>query len=210
MSTKKVLLLILLFCIVSIIISIITISLYAHYVILREFLRNPEYRVLSAEEIRPIFNQITERQLPDKVENLRAIYSDFRSIEDIYLSFQTDQEGFSYILNGFGGQKVQVIEFPESEVTSLWRDGVVRAFLKGCYQQEDLGIELFDENLLNRIRTDLYKRDHKTRQYPSDAVAGWCLDYSVKPTKYYSILLFKEKHLVYIFAGKNPNDIVLR
>jgi hypothetical protein len=206
MLKKGTIRLILLLCIVF-----ITIVICSHLLVLYDFSRSPEYRVLSAEEIRPIFIQITERQLPDRTKNLRAIYSKFHSdIEGIFLAFQTDQEGFSYILDEFGGRNVKIIEFPESEVHGPWITRMLSIFSSGCYQQEQLGIELFDEDIINRIKTDFEAWDYKKGQYPKDSVSGWYLDYSVRAAKYYFILLFKDTHLAYIYAGKNPRVVRLR
>lgn len=198
--------LILLLCIIFIIVFI-SFQLFFE----SNFFHDKEYRVLNTEEIRPIFNQITERQLPDKAENLRAIYSkSHNDIEKIFLAFQTDQEGFSYILNKFGGRNVKIIEFPELEVHGPWITRMLTIFSSGCHQQEQLVIELFDEGLITRIQTDYEAWDYKTGQYPKDAVGGWYLEYSVRAAKYYFILLFKDENLTYIFAGKNPRVVRLR
>lgn len=72
-------------------------------------------RELSKEEIRPILKRIAGRDLPSKAEELRAILYSYSVLENLYVAFQTNQEGCLYTLDEFGGQNVKREEFPQVE-----------------------------------------------------------------------------------------------
>ena len=165
-------------------------------------------RELSQEEIRPMLKRITGGELPGKVEDLRAILYSYSGLEDLFVAFQTDQEGCLYILDEFGGQDVLRQEFPSIEKSPFqWiRDG----FDEGCHFQEKLGVAIFDKELLDRLTRDYLERVN-TGLYPKDAITGYYLEFDASSKLvFYRVLVFKDQGLVYIFAEKVPEGIHLR
>ena len=158
-------------------------------------------RKLSQREIRPILKRITGRDLPSKSEELRAILYSYHGLEDIFVAFRTDEEGCSYVLDEFGsGQDIMRQEFPHKEYNHLRYSMVT--FLNGYLFQKKLGIDLFDKDLIERI-----KHEHleyvNMNSYPKDAVNGYYLKFSESSKlAFYRILVFKDLNIVYIFAEK--------
>jgi hypothetical protein len=155
-------------------------------------------RKLRTEEIRPIVKRITGRELPVSAKNLRGILlRDYGEV--IYLVFETDPEGFSYILATFGGQDVKRIDFPGEDNTP-W-DWDMSAFRTGVTFQEECGVLLFDVNLFDRIKRDAIKY-MMTEVFPDDAVRAHHLESGDSWPEPYEILLFKDLGVVYLKAGK--------
>ena len=164
-------------------------------------------RELQKEEIRPILTRLTGRELPTKVENLRAIFhieGDRERLEELYVAFRTDQKGCEYILDTFGGQNVQREEFPLDENNPFkWR---MSDFLYACRLQKDLGVDLFDEELINRIERDAMVNTLRGH-FPKDAVKYYFLGSSCSDL-FYTVLIFKDMSIVYMFVSKPPSFIV--
>lgn len=175
--------------------------------------RHMYYRELSLEEIRPLFKNITGQELPEKrkVKNLRAIFYDYYKLEHLYISFETDQEGYFNILEIFGGKDVKKEEFPKEGTNPMYFETI--GFDEGYRFQKQLGVELYDMALLNKIRNDyLASLETETGNYPKDAITGFYL-YLINRSKSfsYTILVFKEQGIVYIFAAKLlPKNYYLR
>ena len=79
-------------------------------------------RALSAEEIRPVFLRITNRELPGKADNLRAIFEEGRDPR-IFVRFDTDSEGVAYILKEFGGERVISKTFDADDIGAPKKSG---------------------------------------------------------------------------------------
>ena len=163
------------------------------------------YRELPQEEIRPLLQSITGRELPDKVDGLRAILYSFSGLEELFVAFQTDQEGCLYILDAFGGQHVRTWEFPHREhITDT------SGFQAGCEFQKKLGMVLFDKDLLDQIHTDFLEYAGAGR-YPENAVTGYYLEFNAaSKLVFYRVLVFKDQGLVYICADRKPKGAHLR
>lgn len=163
------------------------------------------YRELPQEEIRPLLKGITGRELPDKADDLRAILYSFSGLEELFVAYQTDQEGCLYILDAFGGEHVKMHEFPHADNNTFEWHGMAD-FSTGCRYQKQLGVVLFDEDLIGRIRRDDLEYVN-TGRYPTDAVTGYYLagasfDPSSKIWCHYAVVVFKDQGLVYICAAK--------
>ncbi len=200
--------LILIFSIASILMLVIICSFISFLAWLYE--PNVVLRELRQEEIRPMLKRITGRELPGKVEDLRAIlYSRAAGgLEDIFVSFQTDQQGFLYTLDAFGGQDVKMEEFPQVGKNPFrW----IRAgFDEGYRFQKKLGVVLFDKDLLDRIIHDALEHDN-TGRFPKDAVTGYYLEFNDSSKLVnYNVLVFEDLGVVYISAEKMQEDIHLR
>jgi len=137
-------------------------------------IHQPYYRELRPSEIRPWFKLITGRDLPEKTEGLRAMLWFFRDRE-IFVAFQTDDEGCSYILDAFGGQGVQKGEFVKERDYVLPLAGFVRA----QHWQKRLGIVLFDQQTVG---------------------AACYLDSGDNPPIAYEVLIDKDRCKVYIYS----------
>ena len=84
-------------------------------------------RELPARLVRPGFRDITGWDLPSKAENLRSIYSGGRN-PSIFVRFQTDSEGISYIKKQIAEHLAPFsVEFepftgtPEFHIVSQWQ-----------------------------------------------------------------------------------------
>jgi len=164
-------------------------------------------RELHQEEIRPMLKRITGRELPAKVEDLRAIFYYCEGLENLLVAYQTDEEGCLYALDAFGGQDVKKEQFPRVG----FRVGS-SGFDKAYFYQKRLGLTLFDENLIDRLRRD-YTKQITTRRFPKDAVTGWYLEFNTISKLYtykYKVLIFKDLGIVYIYASKEPEGVFMR
>lgn len=163
------------------------------------------YRELPQEEIRPLLKGITGRELPDKADDLRAILYSFSGLQELFVAFQTDQEGCLYILDAFGGEHVRTWEFPHLEYIPD-----MSGFEAGCEFQKKLGVVLFHKDLLDRIHTDFLEYAG-TGRYPENAVTGYYLELDDRSRLvFYRVLLFKDRGLVYIFAEQVPKGVYFR
>jgi hypothetical protein len=161
-------------------------------------------RELSREEIRPFLKRITGIELSSKVkvEDLRAILFGYNGLEDLYVAFNTDQEGCLYILDVFGGKEVLRQEFPQDKNNPYSWD--ISIFDSVYNLQKKVSIALFDKNLLDRIKDDALEHAN-TGSYSEDAIAGYYLEFDAKSKlSSYRILVFKDLGIVYIFAEKLP------
>jgi hypothetical protein len=159
------------------------------------------YRELQREEIEPIFMRLTGHELPDKVTDLRAIRLAQGGFEHLYIAFMTNQEGYECILDVFGRQGAQIEEFPRDKNRPYEWD--MSGFLTGCNIQEDLGVNLFNEELIRQIKkNDLVKIT--TGHYPEDAVKGYYLAGACSKSVFYCVLIFKEQKYVYLYIAHNP------
>ncbi len=169
------------------------------------------YRELSVNEIRPMLKEITGKALPDKAEGLRAILWGECGIRELYLVFHTDQDGRSYIMEEFGGQNVEKHDFPDEKNCDSFRWTALRNFDRGYLFQRELGVMLFDRTLYDRIREDIMQR-FEIGHYPEDAVSGHYLQFydDTQPLlMWYQILMFPDRDLVYVCAGRRPKGLVL-
>lgn len=132
-------------------------------------------RVLSVEEIRPVFLSITNRELPGKADNLRAIFEESRE-PCIFVRFDTDSEGVEYILKEFGGERVISKTFDADDIRAP-KKSVSKFFTRLSFWQNELGVSLFDPDTIESFRV---------------------LEYS--GSRGYKILIDDQSRTVYIFA----------
>jgi len=159
------------------------------------------YRELQREEIEPILMRLTGHELPDSVTDLRAILLAQGGFEHLYIAFGTNQEDYERLLDVFGGQDAQMEEFPQGKNRPYEWD--MSGFLTGCMIQEDLGVNLFDEELIRQIRKDDLV-NITTGHYPKDAVKGYYLAGACSKSVFYCVLIFKEQKYVYLYIAHNP------
>lgn len=183
------------------------------FILFLAWLSDPGYiiRELHQEEIRPMLKRITGRELPAKVEDLRAIFYYCEGLENLLVAYQTDEEGCLYTLDAFGGQDVKKEQFPRVgfRVDSSGFDKAYYDFQKDL---KELGVTLFDENLMDQLRRD-YTEQITTRRFPKDAVTGWYLEFNTISKLYiynYKVLIFKDLGVVYIYASKEPEGVFMR
>lgn len=159
-------------------------------------------RELRSEEIEPFLIQLTGHELPDKVEDLRAILFGYNGYKDLYVAFKTDQKGCLYMLDLFGGQDVVRQEFPQDKNNPFQWD--IDIFDIGYDLQKKLGIVLFDKNLYDRVQGDALVHAF-TGRYPKDAITGYYIEFDARSKlAFYRILVFKDLGIVYVFAEKLP------
>lgn len=99
-------------------------------------------RLLSVEEIRPVFLRITNCELPSKADNLRAIFEEGRDPR-IFVRFDTDSEGVAYILKEFSGERVISKTFDADDI-GVPKKSVSRFFTRLSFWQNELGVILFN------------------------------------------------------------------
>lgn len=81
-------------------------------------------RELPTRLVRPAFRSITGRDLPGKAERLRAVYGGGRD-PSIFVRFQTDSEGISYIREQLPPTNARFEPFsgtPQFHIISLWQE----------------------------------------------------------------------------------------
>lgn len=132
-------------------------------------------RELSVGEIRPVFLSITNRALPSKAYSLRAIFQEGRD-PSIFVRFETDSEGITYILKEFAGERVIFKTLDAGDFRALTRSGR-RFFTRLSFWQDELGVCLFDQDTIE---------------------SGRLLEY--RGSRGYKILIDDQKSAVYIYA----------
>ncbi len=158
-----------------VLLSFLTIKGIRFYQWTQSLVEKAHERELSVEEIRPAFVRVTKRELPDKADNLRAIFEDSRE-PSIFVRFETDPEGIEYILQNFGGERVNS-ETLNKDDWRLREHSGLGFFTKLSFWQHELGISLFDAN---------------------DVESCHVLEYS--GYRGYKILIDDQENTVYIFA----------
>lgn len=159
---------------------------------------SPQTRLLSQSEMRSFINHFVGRELPDKIENHQAIYYNCRGVEELFLSFNTNQEGCSNVVSTFNGQDVRKEEYRQEESEPWgWETG---GFSGASLHEKKFGVDLFDRDLLNRVEFE---------KYPKDSGAIWYLGYSSRGGRY-QVLVFEELLLVYIYCGKGTNSNIVQ
>ena len=130
---------------------------------------------LPTRLIRQAFQELTDRELPQKADGLRAIYNGATRDPSIFVRFETDSEGIAYILEKFGGRGVKKNTF---DVDSR---GGLRVQFKGLssYHQDKIGVRIFDWK---------------------DIKSGLELIYSAGIQPSHEILIDEQQNTVYIFA----------
>lgn len=168
----------------------------------------PVRRELHPEEIRPMLKRMTGRELVGKAEGLRAIFYRYGPVEDLFVAFQTDQEGCSDVLQAFGGQNVRMEEFPDVENGPF---GWTMAGFRIGYARE-LSRDPFDQDLIDRIRDDALEY-YALGHYPKDAITGYYLECSTGSESheiFYNVLIFKDEGVVYVFGERCPLGAYVR
>ena len=114
------------------------------------------------------------------------------------MTFKTNHEGISHILDTFGGKDFLTEDFPNPVNNPFeWR---MMDLLDVYSLQKELGVVLFDNNLndlIERIKSDDLEYV-KTKRYPEDAVPVWYLEFRKRHSASYNILILKDLGLVYI------------
>lgn len=160
-------------------------------------------RELQKEEIRPMLTSLTGSELPTNVEDIRAIFfaaDDIGHYEILYVAIRTDQKGCEDIMDIFGGKNVQIEEFPLDENNPY---ELMSGFEIGCDIQEDLGVDLFDKELINQIEREAMVYALKGH-YPKDVVKYYYFKGSCSESVFYTVLIFKDRGIAYIIVNKEP------
>jgi len=177
-------------------------------------IRNAIHCELKQGEIRPKLKSIIGKELPETVENLRAvIYSvgkNDRYVE-LFVAFHTDPNGCSYVLKEFDGPDVKkLISFQGicGDRSISFMD-----FERGYRLQEECGAVLFDIYLIRLVKDDYSVRYAITGKIREGAPSGnyiYCEgEYEPEIFYKYHVLIFTDRGLVYIYALKKPEGLVL-
>lgn len=160
-------------------------------------------RELREVEIRPLLKSITNLELPTEgVEDLRGIFQKYRGVESLFLAFKISHKSIKQVIDVFGGSNVLTREFPVTEMYPF--QGDLHGFYRGYQHQQELGVDLFDINLCEKIKRDQLERA-ETGRYPEDAVVGYHLELNASPgLAFYRVLVFKKQGQVYFCADKSP------
>ena len=132
---------------------------------------------LPTRLIRQAFQELTDRELPQKADGLRAIYNGATRDPSIFVRFETDSEGIAYILEKFGGRGVKINTFDDTD--SKKRHSVLHVSGMLFSYQEKSGIHIFDWK---------------------DVKSGLELKYSAGKQPSYEIVIDKQQNAVYVFA----------
>ncbi|MDI6450184.1 hypothetical protein [Anaerobaca lacustris] len=136
-------------------------------------------RELPADEIRSAFTRLTEHELPEKADNLRAIYEGGRD-PGIFVRFTTDAEGIAFIVETLRRPRSTDTTLSAEEWCAMKRFGPTM-FVGPMYWQMQLDIHLFDPNSIASARV--------LKSGP------------IKRTRF-EVLIDHEHHTVYIYAYK--------
>jgi hypothetical protein len=141
-------------------VALVAIVLLCLWVLLRPPLWYYQYATISARElptrlIRPAFRWITEWDLPSKAEKMRAIFERGRD-SWIFVGFQTDSEGVSYIQHKFAelgkefkpfdASKLWAIRAKEGFLSDIEPDVIL--FARADQVQKQLGICILDQRAI--------------------------------------------------------------
>lgn len=168
-------------------------------------------RVVDHQEARPMLRRLTGKVLPDGVEILRAIVFANRGIEELYIAFRVDPDGYSYILRDFGRDQILRYDFPMETSESI-PFVIVMDFDRGHQFQEELGVSIFDKELYGRVKDD-YVQYVAAGRYPDDAISGHYLSFQTECERelmYCRVLMFDNLGMVYIAAGRRPEGVYFR
>jgi len=107
-------------------------------------------RELPTGEIRPTFVRLTGHDLPQKADDLRAIYEGGRNA-GIFARFTTDEEGLEYVASTFRGKRGTETAFSGDEWAAM-RSSAPAMFTGPTFWQMRLGVSLFDPNSIGSAR----------------------------------------------------------
>ena len=103
-----------------------------------------EYDVLSPERARRILKRMTGFELPEKAENIRAIYPFMRD-PHIIVRFQTDSKGIAEVMKVFGGPDAKIKQLNEEYFERRKKEGR-NPFYDEFFWKEYFGIVLNKES----------------------------------------------------------------
>ncbi len=173
--------------------------------------RHDTLRQLRKEEIRPALKRFTGKELPDHITDLRAFYrkEGFRGgREELFVAIRTDRNGCAAILDLLRTETPrESYHFPDEDGNPFMLG--LRAIDRVYEFQSKLGVMLFDKTLVDRVYADALERAN-TGHYPIDAVTGHYLHFyrqSKAREEYYSVLIFADEGIVYIWAGQHPKGM---
>lgn len=105
-------------------------------------------RELPTRLIRPAFRMITDRELPQKADGLRAIFQGGREA-GIFVRFETDSKGIAYILEAYGRPIVST--FDEDFLRTMTASNA-SIFSTPSRWQERIGVRIFDQKSIESGR----------------------------------------------------------
>ncbi len=105
---------------------------------------------LPTRLIRTAFQAVADRDLPEKADGLRAIFSGGRE-SAIFVRFKTDSDGIAYILETFGGPDVK-LETLDADYLRALTASRVTIFSIPSRWQEKIGINIFDQKSIESGR----------------------------------------------------------
>lgn len=148
-------------------------------------LMRPVYRELRPEEIRRSVRRMTGHELPEEACDLRGILFNRRGRE-LYVAFETDPNGCSYIVDAFRTQHLEASRGQGLSPEDWW----MGCFVRGCVYQRGLGTVVFDPILVNRVGLDAKVTEH-----------ACYVRASAESKVRYVVLVFRDRGLVYLFAA---------
>jgi hypothetical protein len=93
--------------------------------------------------IRPCFLRITDQELPQRMDNARALF--LGGVDSgIFVRFQTDTEGIRFVCDAFGKPRAD-IETVDSHLIKAMTESGAHIFYVPFQWEEKTGITLFDQ-----------------------------------------------------------------
>lgn len=111
------------------------------------YVRMPGVRELPRELINPAFCFVTKRNLPEKVEDLKGIFSGGGD-PAIFIGFRTDAAGVEYVRTVFGGSGVRQTIFGVNGIP-VPSPSVASIFISIIWAWQDkTGVRIVDQRLI--------------------------------------------------------------
>ena len=105
---------------------------------------------LPTRLIRTAFRAVSDRDLPEKADGLRAIFRG--TIESaIFVRFKTDSDGIAYILETFGKPGVKLETLDADYMRAMTASGVSILGTPSLWQ-EKIGVNIFDQKSIESGR----------------------------------------------------------
>ena len=114
----------------------------------RQFTSSPHE--LPTRLIRRAYRVVTNRDLPEKVDDLHAIFTGGRE-PAIFVRFKTDSSGIAYILEAFDGPDVKSETLDKNRLRE-WTASRVSIFPTPSLWQKEIGVNIFDQESIESGR----------------------------------------------------------
>ncbi len=137
-----------------VILSVLATAYFCKHPPLFYYVHFTDTKELPTRLIRTAFQAVTDHDLPEKAEGLRAIFSGGRE-PSIFVRFKTNSNGIAYILGTFGGAGVE-LETLDADFLRALTASRASIFSIPSRWQEKIGVNIFDQESIESGRQIKY------------------------------------------------------